>query len=785
MFSGPANAARRPADRVDAYVDRTIQLPGAAPGPAARVRNYRFEITAVTCVALIATTAWAVLAAGWVHGGGGAIVVAVTSVIEAALLAQARAPRIAAAIAGPFLGLAAIVPTTLAAMAPATGQTAGAIAGRYLSALVTGLGSTQDWDFTVGLCAILFICGYWLGWMALREHRGVLAVIPIFSVLATNVVNAANPDPIALPETIAVVLAIAVVAAAYLGSLGDRWAASRVTALEGLGWRFGSSAAGVAVALTIVALLLPPVSTTDISAKLFPHGFSFGASGKGGGGVGGGVNTIGFNPSVTLGGPLVSHPLPVLSYVDNTTAPVYLRIANDTLFDRGSWFPQGGSPDVSTDLWNRVGYASGQLPRDTTPAHGGIGQGEPTVTATLTLQANATGVTPLVPFTGDPESASVPGIATGSVATPGSSSLLTVDEVQLAHQIAAGTQFQTSAYVSAATAAELRTAGTNYPSWTTQFTEMQDDSSQGVGTISSIARQWTAGLTNPYDEAAAIEQHLRDPQLFQYTLNPPADPDPNTWPVVYFLTTSGKGYCQYFASAMGSMLRALNIPTRLVSGYGPGTTRSQTGRSGDRTQDVTTSDAHSWVEAYFPGYGWIPFEPTPPSTQGNYQPFTRGQPGSSGPLPTPGPTAKPVPTVKPGNSGGNNQQVGLTPKAHASVPAAVVISLAVLAGIVLVIVAALLWLLLPRSLSGTWKRVETLGVLSGVDRRKSETHRAFAARLARARPRAESALGELASLTARAEFSASGASAPERERALRTWRRALFEATLRPKRSPG
>jgi hypothetical protein len=144
-----------------------------------------------------------------------------------------------------------------------------------------------------------------------------------------------------------------------------------------------------------------------------------------------------------------------------------------------------------------------------------------------------------------------------------------------------------------------------------------------------------------------------------------------------------------------------------------------------------------------------------------------------------------VPTVKPGNTGGNNQQVGLTPKAHASVPAAVVISLAVLAGIVVVVVAALLWLLLPRSLAGTWKRVETLGVLSGVDRRKSETHRAFAARLARARPRAESALGELASLTARAEFSASGASAPERARALRTWRRALFEATLRPKRSPG
>ena len=88
-------------------------------------------------------------------------------------------------------------------------------------------------------------------------------------------------------------------------------------------------------------------------------------------------------------------------------------------------------------------------------------------------------------------------------------------------------------------------------------------------------------------------------------------PNASIWPVVYFLTVSHRGYCQYFASAMGSMLRSLGIPTRLVSGYGPGTTRAQSGRAGQREQTVSTSDAHSWVEAYFPGYGWIPFEPTP------------------------------------------------------------------------------------------------------------------------------------------------------------------------------
>ena len=767
---------------MDAYVDRTIQLREVTPAPTVRGRNYSFEVAAVACVALIAATAWAVLAAGWVQGGGGAIVVAVTAVIEAALLAQARAPRIATAIAAPFLGLAAIVPTTLAAMPPAAGQTASVIARRYVSALFTGLSSTTDWDFTVGLCAILFLCGYWLGWMVLREHRGVLAVIPVFSVLATNVVNARNPDPTALPETVAIVLAIAVVAAAYMGSLGERWAASRITALEGLGWRFGSSAAGVAAVLTIIALLLPAVSTSDISARLFPHGLGFGSNGTGVG-SGPGLNTIGFSPAVTLGGSLVSHPQPVLTYLANATSSVYLRIANDTEFDRGSWFPPSQGSDDASNPFTHVDVHPGTLPRDTSTTLGGIGNDE-TVTATLDLQANATGLTPLVPFPGDPESVSLDGVASGSAAAPGSTDLLTVDEVQLNHLIVAGTAIQTSGYASTATAAQLRSAGKNYPSWTTQYTQMPDDVSQGVETIRSVAQQWTLGLTNPYDQAVAIEQHLRNPAFFQYTLNPPVDNNANTWPVVFFLTQSHKGYCQYFASAMGSMLRSLNIPTRLVSGYGPGSLRTQTGRSGDRTMEVTTSDAHSWVEAYFPGYGWIPFEPTPPSSQGNYEPFQRGQ-TTVGPAPTPPPTPRTGPTPKLGNVGGTDPSLGPTHKTHPSVSMAVVISLSVLGVIVLGIVAALLWLLLPRSLAGAWKRVEALGILSGVDRRRAETHRAFAARLARARPRAGAALNDLATVTAKAEFSESGASEPERSRALRTWRRALFEAMVLPRQSPG
>jgi hypothetical protein len=258
--------------------------------------------------------------------------------------------------------------------------------------------------------------------------------------------------------------------------------------------------------------------------------------------------------------------------------------------------------------------------------------------------------------------------------------------------------------------------------------------------------------------------------------------------VVYFLTTSHQGYCQYFASAMGSMLRSLGIPTRLVSGYGTGTTQDVNGPhaiASAHEQVVTSSDAHAWVEAYVPGYGWIPFEPTPPSAQGNYEAFARGASAvTSGPPLVPRTPAPSPHAVKPGSLGRSTFQVVGSGTSHKGTPVVAVVALSSLAAVAVIVVVALLWLALPRSLNGVWRRVETLGVLSGMNRRRAETHLAFAARLGQARPRAGPALGELAAVTARGEFSAAGASVKDRRRALRTWRRALLAATRRPRRSP-
>jgi transglutaminase-like putative cysteine protease len=120
--------------------------------------------------------------------------------------------------------------------------------------------------------------------------------------------------------------------------------------------------------------------------------------------------------------------------------------------------------------------------------------------------------------------------------------------------------------------------------------------------ISKLAEEITASAPNNYDKAVVMERYLRT--HFGYTLDlgrtVPRDP------VAYFLFERKKGHCEYFASSMAVMLRALRIPSRLVSGFRGGEFNDLTGQ-----YLVRASNAHSWVEAYFPGQGWVSFDPTP------------------------------------------------------------------------------------------------------------------------------------------------------------------------------
>ncbi|HEU0166950.1 MAG TPA: transglutaminaseTgpA domain-containing protein [Chloroflexota bacterium] len=121
--------------------------------------------------------------------------------------------------------------------------------------------------------------------------------------------------------------------------------------------------------------------------------------------------------------------------------------------------------------------------------------------------------------------------------------------------------------------------------------------------VKQLALQKTAGKATAFDKATALEAFIR--QNYPYDTQippPPADRDGVDW----FLFEERRGYCDYDASAMAVMLRTLGIPSRVAAGYSPGQLDS-----GDDTYHVTEQDTHTWVQAYFPGYGWIDFEPSP------------------------------------------------------------------------------------------------------------------------------------------------------------------------------
>ena len=120
--------------------------------------------------------------------------------------------------------------------------------------------------------------------------------------------------------------------------------------------------------------------------------------------------------------------------------------------------------------------------------------------------------------------------------------------------------------------------------------------------IPHLAQQVTAAADNNYDKAAALERYLMT--TYGYTLDLPRTSPRD--PLANFLFERKRGHCEYFASAMAVMLRTLRIPSRVVNGF-------RTGEFNDLTSNyvVRASNAHSWVEAYFPGSGWVSFDPTP------------------------------------------------------------------------------------------------------------------------------------------------------------------------------
>ena len=124
--------------------------------------------------------------------------------------------------------------------------------------------------------------------------------------------------------------------------------------------------------------------------------------------------------------------------------------------------------------------------------------------------------------------------------------------------------------------------------------------------VRDLSVSLTASSDNRYDKVKAIEQFLSS--KFPYNLDVRTTPRNRDF-VDYFIFDLKEGYCTYYASAMAILARCAGIPARYVEGYMLPPKPIEPGSS---TYMVSNMQAHSWVEVYFEGYGWLPFEPTSP-----------------------------------------------------------------------------------------------------------------------------------------------------------------------------
>jgi transglutaminase-like putative cysteine protease len=169
------------------------------------------------------------------------------------------------------------------------------------------------------------------------------------------------------------------------------------------------------------------------------------------------------------------------------------------------------------------------------------------------------------------------------------------------YQIPAGSTYSVISRVPNASTDQLRSAGTYYPEEIVErYTGIPPT---GLERTRELARELTEGTTNPYDAVMAMNEHLKESYPYDLSI-PPQHEEMDA--VEYFLFEQKRGYCEQFSSSLAVMARSLGIPARVATGYAPGEYNPFTG-----LYEVRASDAHAWVEVYFPGYGWSTFDPTP------------------------------------------------------------------------------------------------------------------------------------------------------------------------------
>ncbi len=743
--------------------------------------------SAVIVLLLVVVISRSTVAASWVVLGiDSAPLVAIAAAALMAILALTRLPWWLCIAAGVLAGVVvAAVDSAPAFREFHAGDPTGlAFVQTWMQRVQDGSAFADNAFVLFVIVGLMWVTGAWLAWCVLRWRQPLIGLIPGAAAFATNVLNyPQNQNGFTLGF---LVLTFALLLwTNYTGSVAKATRA-RVKLTGDARWDFWESGLVATAVLIVLGIMLPPLSTVDRTANTASSLFSTWAqlqqelnhpSDSSLTGAGSGSGTSGFSTEVKLAGSLKKSNAVVFTYTVAGTyiGPRYFRGVSVTDPINGEWKYDPNAIDFKQ-----------QIPRLTSPQYAEAYQNETFATFTVSMNSPPPGNVDILFYPGQMVKADRDTIAT-EVLPNGAPALedplFTVDRLSSRSPSSSKGGYNITSEFPNAFEADLRSAGTDYPSWLQAYIGLPPNGYREPDVLAmerDRAEQIAAGKTNVYDIATAIQNYFRDGS-FKYSLTP-GTPPPSVDYIDYFLNTSHAGYCEYFATAMADMLRLLGIPTRLVNGFGPGTFHSEENRS-----VVTAADAHTWVEVYFPNYGWLPFEPTPDP---NYSPITRGHSdatnictndtlcgvtttGTAGSNPSRGNPEQGRPggnQAGPGNAGGSNGALKfLAPDAGTLTKI-----LAILLAALLVLAAFVSRYLRPRTVMGVWQRTLVLTRLAGAAVLPGETPFELGRRLARVFPEVESPAVALAGGFAVAAYAPPDAAQESRASVMEAW------AALRP-----
>lgn len=443
--------------------------------------------------------------------------------------------------------------------------------------------------FLLQLGVLLWWLGYLSAWAVFREGRVWRSIIPIGLVLMVNTYF--GPPDLGIYFVVFVVCALLLAVRSFLAEKEIVWRIERVRYANDIQRDFLRDGFLFALLVVGLAVLLPNAASNGaMSAALDPlrspwrdvqqeWGRLFSSLNYQGAAVGEPV----FGDTLTLGGPRDLGDQVIMD-VNSEQGRYWRAVAYDTFTGR-RWL---NSSTADQDIDGGIHVLTPRF------------EARQEVTQTITIQAPTGNV---LLAAGQPVRVSLKATADLFVIEPAPGDRPPVAEISMLRRrdatLRPGDQYLAVSELSSAAVEDLQEAGADYPAWVTEnYLDLPPDLAPQVA---ELARQVSAGATNPYDQVAAIEQFLRG---FEYNDQIEAPP-PGVNAVNYFLLDIQQGYCDYYASSLAMMARTLGIPARVAAGYSQGEYVPEEG-----VYRVREYHGHSWPEVFFPGYGWVEFEPT-------------------------------------------------------------------------------------------------------------------------------------------------------------------------------